>query len=64
MAIYIDDNFGTYTIECEEDIAHYRDVQRRSVRKTCRGCGRKVRLLPDYVYCDSCTRKVEQGWDI
>jgi rRNA maturation endonuclease Nob1 len=42
----------------------YRDVQKRSVVKRCQGCGRKVKILPEYGYCDSCATKREQGWDI
>lgn len=60
---YIDDNFGTYDIEDEDDVEFYHDVQRRSVEKTCEGCGRRVRLLPDYAYCDSCANKREHGWE-
>ncbi len=64
MGRFVDDNFGTYEIEDEDDIKFYRDVQERSVETTCRGCGRKVKLLPGYAYCDSCARKREQGLDI
>ena len=60
---YVDDNFGTYSIDDEDDIRFYRDVQKRSVRKKCQGCGRMVKILPQYGYCDSCTTKREQGWD-
>jgi ferric iron reductase protein FhuF len=64
MTSYYDDNFGHYTIESEEDVQFYRYVQKRSVTKKCKGCGRKVKLLPDYAYCDSCARKLEQGGDL
>jgi hypothetical protein len=60
---YYDDNFGHYDIRDESDIEFYREVQRRSVVKTCQGCGQKVRLMPQYGYCDSCATKREQGWD-
>ncbi len=63
MTTYYDDNFGFYDIEDEEDVEFYHSVQKRSVVKQCSGCGRKVRLLPDYAYCDSCATKIEQGWD-
>lgn len=61
---YCDENFGTYEIRDEEDIEFYRETQQRSVRKKCQGCGRTVKILPDYAYCDSCARKREQGFDI
>ena len=64
MACHVDDNFGTYEIEDEDDLQFYRDVQDRSVETVCQGCGRKVKLLPHYAYCDSCARKREQGFDI
>jgi len=60
---YCDDNFGTYEIQSEEDIEFYQANQRRSVKKKCSGCGRVVRLLPQYVLCNSCADKAEKGWD-
>ncbi len=61
-----DDNFGDYDCgDCDQDreetMQFYRDVQRRSVLKTCSICGRKVKLLPDYDKCDSCCRHMEAG---
>lgn len=65
MPSYYDDNFGHWDSMDDPDMQDfYRDVQRRSVRKTCKGCGRKVKILPDYAYCDSCASKREQGFDI
>jgi hypothetical protein len=61
---YYDDNFGHYEIESEEDVAFYFSVQARSTEKTCEGCGRRVKLMPQYGYCNSCATKREQGWDI
>lgn len=61
---YCDDNFGTYEIEDEGDVEFYNQVQAESVTKTCEGCGRKVKLRPDYAYCNSCATKREQGWDL
>ena len=61
---YYDDNFGHYDIEDESDVEFYQDVQRRSVLKKCEGCGNKVRLLPDYGYCNSCAEKLERGQDL
>ena len=65
-----DDNFGFYgdgdesMDDREETIRFYRRNQRDSVSKRCRGCNRKVRLLPDYAYCNSCADKRERGMDI
>ena len=61
---YIDDNFGVYDIESPDDVEFYHQVQRESVWKTCEGCGRRVKLRPDYGYCNSCATKREQGMDI
>jgi uncharacterized OB-fold protein len=61
---YYDDNFGHWDMQDEEDVEFYRHVQRNSVRKKCQGCGRMVKIMPDYAYCDSCATKREQGWDI
>lgn len=61
---YYDDNFGHYEIESEEDIEFYRENQRRSVRKKCQGCGRMVKILPDYSICNSCADKLERGGDL
>ncbi len=60
--IYIDDNFGVYEIESDEDVEFYHSVQKRSVLKKCDGCGRQVRLLPDYGYCDRCATLREGGF--
>lgn len=60
---YVDDNFGTYEINDDDDVAFYHQVQRESIDKTCDGCGRRVRLRPDYGYCNSCADKRERGWD-
>jgi len=64
MRTFADDNFGVYEIAGEEDVEFYFDVQARSVKKRCGGCGRLVKILPHYAYCDSCARKREQGYDI
>jgi hypothetical protein len=60
---YYDDNFGHYTIESEEDIEFYHEMQRQSVRKKCQGCGRMVRIKPEYGYCNSCAERIERGED-
>lgn len=64
MTTYVDDNFGVYDIECEEDVEFYRRVQEESVVKKCQGCGRRVRLRPDYGYCSSCADRRERGGDL
>lgn len=61
---FVDDNFGAYDIQSEEDVEFYRDIQKHSVGKKCRGCGRMVKILPHYAYCDSCATKREQGYDL
>ena len=58
--VYFDDNFGCYEIRDDDDIDFYFETQLKSVWKRCKGCKRKVKLLPDYAYCNSCT----QGFDI
>lgn len=64
MASYYDDNFGTHEIESQDDVDFYHEVQRRSVLKKCAGCGRKVKLQPEYAYCNSCAEKIEKGMDL
>jgi hypothetical protein len=57
-----DDNFGFYHNTDDSDVREfYRDNQRRSVSKTCRGCGNRVRILPQYAYCNSCADVIERG---
>jgi hypothetical protein len=63
-ASYYDDNFGHYEIEDEDDVEFYHQVQRESVTKKCQGCGRKVKLRPDYAYCNSCADARERGYDL
>lgn len=63
MPGYYDDNYGWYEIHDEEDIRFYHETQRQSVWKTCQGCGRKVKIKPDYGYCNSCADKIERGMD-
>ena len=64
MRSYYDSNYGHWDMEDgQDDIDFYHDVQRRSVTKTCQGCGQRVKLLPQYAYCDNCATMIEQGWD-
>lgn len=65
MPNYYDDNFGEWHDMDDPDVQDfYRDVQKRSVVKTCRGCGRKVKILPQYDICDSCATRLENGLDL
>ena len=64
MASYYDDNYGWYEIEGPEDVEFYHETQRRSVWKKCQGCGKKVKIKPEYGYCNSCAEKREKGFDI
>ena len=65
MVSYYDSNYGHWDMEDgQDDVDFYHDVQRRSVIKTCQGCDQRVKLLPQYAYCDNCATKIEQGWDI
>ena len=64
MPSFYDDNFGFYNDMDDPDVQDfYRENQRKSVWKRCAGCGRKVKLLPQYDVCDSCATKREQGAD-
>lgn len=61
---YFDDNFGHWDIQDEDDIDFYHQVQRESVEKTCKGCGRRVKLRPEYAYCNNCATILERGGDL
>jgi len=61
---YVDDNFGTYDIRDEDDVAFYQEMQRQSVRKRCQGCRRWVKIRRDYAYCNTCCEKLEHGGDL
>lgn len=62
MRSYYDDNFGFYEIESQDDIDFYHRVQRDSVWKKCKDCGRRVKLRRDYAICNNCADKVERGY--
>ena len=64
MKSYYDSNFGHWDMNDGDDVDFYHDVQSRSVTKTCQGCGHRVKLLPQYGYCNSCATKIEQGYDL
>ena len=60
--VLVDDNFGHYhDTDDPETVAFYHDVQSRSVEKKCEGCGRTVRILPHYAYCNDCADAIENG---
>lgn len=63
MRTYYDDNFGHWDIRDEDDIDFYHQVQRESRLKKCQGCGRRVRLRPDYAICNACAERSERGLD-
>ena len=63
--LYMDDNFGAWHDMDDPDTRDfYRQVQKELRLKKCHGCGRKVRIRPQYAYCNSCADKREQGWDL
>ena len=65
MSTYYDDNFGHWEDMDDPDMVRfYHAVQRESVEKVCFGCGRKVRIRPQYSYCNDCATKIEQGFDL
>jgi hypothetical protein len=61
---FVDDNFGVYDMSDPESEAFYHRVQRESVWKRCNGCGRRVKLRPDYGICNSCCEVLERGGDL
>ena len=67
MATYYDDNFGHYdeeSMETEDGRLFYEQMQRESVEKRCEGCGRMVRLRPEYYICTTCADTLERGGDL
>lgn len=62
---YFDDNFGHWDdMDDPENVEHYHRTQRESVTKKCQGCGRMVKIKPEYGYCNSCADKIERGYDL
>jgi len=62
MRTFVDDNYGTWEgMDDPETRSFYFETQRKSVLKVCAGCGRKVRIKPEYAYCNSCADKRENG---
>jgi len=60
---YHDDNYGCYEIRDQDDVDFYFETQRASRRKKCQGCGRMVKIRPEYAYCNSCADRIERGGD-
>lgn len=62
MPEFYDDNFGHWhDMDEPENREFYRQVQRESVWKKCQGCGRRVKIRPDYAICNSCAERRERG---
>lgn len=64
MPTYYDDNFGFYDIESQEDLDFYLENQKKSIDKKCKGCGRNIKVLYDYIYCNSCATTIENGGEL
>lgn len=64
MASYYDDNYGHWEgMDEEENREHYRRTQATNVWKKCRGCGKRVKIQPQYGYCNACATARERGVD-
>ncbi len=64
MPTYYDDNYGHWEDMDDPDMQRfYHETQRNNVEKICQGCGRKVKIKPEYAYCNSCADKIERGMD-
>lgn len=64
MSGYYDDNYGWWDMDDPDAVEFYKQTQKESVRKKCSGCGRMVKIRPEYVLCNSCADKVERGQDL
>ena len=60
----IDSNYGHYDMTEHDVQDFYREVQSRSEWKTCDGCYRRVKLLPQDSICDDCATRLEHGLDL
>jgi hypothetical protein len=61
---YYDDNYSHWEGMDDPDMVDfYHETARASVWKKCCGCGRKVKIKPDYAYCNACADKLERGGD-
>ena len=60
-----DDNYGHWDGGDDPEVREfYERVQRTNVRKVCKGCGRTVRIQPQYAYCNGCADILERGGDL
>jgi len=65
MMTKYDENFGFWEDTDDPEVAEfYNQVQSRSIEKACEGCGRKVRILPEYAYCNGCADDIERGVEL
>jgi hypothetical protein len=65
VAGFYDDNFGEWEDMDDPDSREfYAQIQKTNVLKKCQGCGRRVRIQPQYAYCNSCATKLERGMDL
>jgi hypothetical protein len=61
---HYDDNFGHWhDMDDEETREFYDYVQKHSVLKRCEGCGKQVKIMPHYAYCNTCAERRENGMD-
>jgi hypothetical protein len=62
---FYDDNYGFWEdMDDPDNQAFYRETQKASVRKKCKGCGRMVKIRRDYAICNSCADRMERGGDL
>lgn len=65
MPSYYDDNYGWWDhMDDPDQQAFYRETQKASVWKKCKGCGRRVKIRRDYAYCTRCADTLERGGDV
>lgn len=63
--LYYDDNYGFWENMDDPDMQEfYWKTQRENVEKVCEGCGKMVKIRPEYAYCNSCADKMERGLDL
>ena len=61
---FYDDNYGHWEDMDDADMRDfYFQTQATNKLKECEGCGRQVRIQPQYAYCNACADKRERGWD-
>jgi hypothetical protein len=60
LGVY-EDNFGFWNVDGPDECAFFQHIQRQSLRKTCKRCGRSVRLMPPKTLCATCVSALECG---